>query len=79
MIKSKKYRIKIVTFKSDKKKFYPQVRSWLIPFIWYYIDYDGKTTLSSIESESKKEAENWIKLHKIGNNKVRHIGYYIMN
>lgn len=60
-----KYRIKIVTYKSGRQEFTPQVKTWLY---WDGLDWDGKAGYN-YKMNKREQALSAIDLHYGGNDK----------
>ena len=73
-----KYRIKIITYKSGKQEFYPQVKKGLF---WVGLFYDGAASIfaNDICRPTRELALQEIDLHYKGNNKVQTIEFEYIN
>lgn len=66
-----KYRIKIITFKTGRQLFLPQVKKW---WGWSGIGYSGRTGIGlQAECETREKAMRSIKKHKSGDAEVKSI------
>ena len=72
-----KYRIKIISYKSGRQKFYPQVKKGLF---WVGMWFDGSTFLAFDNSlPSREMALQELDLHYKGNHKVQTIEFEYIN
>jgi hypothetical protein len=65
-----KYRIKIITYKSGRKTYSPQFKTF---FGYKGLSYTGETRPFSLELESREQALTFIDYHYNGNSKVQTI------
>ena len=73
-----KYRIKIITYKSGRQEFYPQVKKGLF---WFTIICGGETTIfeEGLYRPTRALAMEQIDLHYKGNHKVQTIEFEYIN
>ena len=73
-----KYRIKIITYKSGRQEFYPQVKKGLF---WLTIFCYGETSILGygLFQNSRSEALENIDLHLAGNKSISSIGFEYIN
>ena len=71
-----KYRIKIITYKSGKKEFIPQVKKG---FLWLGLYIDGETTIMEVSKSTREDALKAIDAHYSGNFKIRTIEIEYIN
>ncbi len=72
-----KYRLKIVTFNSGRKEYYPYVRKH---GLWYGLGYDGDASLTFVATCKKREyALEIIDNHFAGNTTVQKIDFEYIN
>lgn len=72
------YRIKIITYKSGKQEFYPQVKKG---FFWIGLYYDGEASVFARDSyrNTRASALESIDLHNKGNHKKQTIKFEYIN
>jgi hypothetical protein len=80
MKKKTQYRIKVITMKNDRREYQPQVKKHFLLFpYWRYIDNNGEEDTQPINANTRIEADLWIKKHKEGNTKIKHVGFFNVN
>lgn len=66
-----KYRVKVITYKSGRRLFLPQVKRW---WGWKGIGYSGSTEIGiQAECDTPYEAGKCIKKHKQGNAVIKSV------
>ena len=74
----KKYRIKIVTFKSKRQEFTPQVRTTFLLGLfgyWSGLTFEGEASAIQFEQDNREEALRRIDKHRHGNTRVHTIEF----